>query len=273
MNKSFCIKTFYQLIVFMNNYLDIISRMENIDEFIKLYNSKKPIVIGKPRLENIYVCEKCNKDTLFDEFANIYSCPQCGQIQNGDFKSELMIGKRYRPRTQYKKINHFKQLLNQYQAYDENVPKNIIRKVKMNIRKNNISEISIYVIKDSLRKLKLTKYYENIFQIYYTIFNIDPPILNYDTVKSLCDMFDMFNDAYIGICKGNNNRRKNMIRYSFLLNKFFLMLGMPEHAKYFKGLKNSEKQYELEKIFAHVCKVNRWKNPLQVRFQLSNLVF
>jgi hypothetical protein len=46
--------------------------------------------------------------------------------------------------------------------------------------------------------------------------------------------------------------RKNMLSYGYLLNKYFLILDLPEFAKYIKLLKSPEKLRQQDEIFKKI---------------------
>ena len=62
-------------------------------------------------------------------------------------------------------------------------------------------------------------------------------------------MFQQIQDPFE---KHKTSTRKNMLSYSYLLNKFFLILGLPEFSKYFFLLKSPEKLRVQDDIFKKI---------------------
>ncbi|MCU7951768.1 MAG: hypothetical protein KZQ69_17495, partial [gamma proteobacterium symbiont of Bathyaustriella thionipta] len=109
------------------------------------------------------------------------------------------------------------------------------------------------LIKSILKKHRLSKYYNNIQQIYCEIMGVDPIIVPRETEEKIINMFQEMQDSFKKNCPPN---RKSFLSYSYVLNKLFKMLDLEEYAKYFKIPERKEEQ---DKIFQKICKDMGWK--------------
>ena len=97
-----------------------------------------------------------------------------------------------------------------------------------------------------LKNNKLTKYYNNIQQIYCGVTGVAPPTLTRKEEEKIIEMFQEVERTYRKYIN-----RSNVFSYSYLLNKILRILKKEEHAKYFKSLKcrwNLRKKYVREWI-------------------------
>ena len=80
----------------------------------------------------------------------------------------------------YKKINHFKEILAQFQGKETTqIPVEVIENLKQQIKKERIeySKLTYYKTKEILKKLGYNKYYEHI-NIIKDKLGIKPPIIS-----------------------------------------------------------------------------------------------
>ena len=67
----------------------------------------------------------------------------------------------------YKRLDHFKEVLSQFQGKEgKDIPKGIIERIKESLNKDN-GTITLNDVKQSLRKLKLNKYVENMIYVHH----------------------------------------------------------------------------------------------------------
>ena len=97
-------------------------------------------------------------------------CEECGVFFE---KQEYVVtdfrNLQIRHRRIYKRLDHFKEVLCQFQGKEgKRIPPEIIEGIKANIAKDRES-ITLLDIKQSMRRLKLNKYVENIFYIQHVL--------------------------------------------------------------------------------------------------------
>ena len=95
--------------------------------------------------------------------------------------------------TAYIRLNHFKEILSQFQAKETTqIPEEVIQAIKDRIKKERIkdyNEINYDKMREILRKLGLNKYFEHI-QYINSIFGIKPPIMSEELHETLCVLFN-----------------------------------------------------------------------------------
>ena len=96
----------------------------------------------------------------------------------------------------YKRINHLKVRLRRFQAVEsENVPEKVYNTIKRDLRKRRIrldgvGPMPILTnIMEILKNNKLSKYYNNIQQIYCGVTGVVPPTLTRKEEEKVIEMF------------------------------------------------------------------------------------
>ena len=94
--------------------------------------------------------------------------------------------------TAYIRLNHFKEILSQFQAKETTqIPDEVIDNIRARIKKERINDMSIInydKMRDILRKLGYNKYFEHI-QYINSMFGIKPPVMNEELHETLCVLF------------------------------------------------------------------------------------
>ena len=133
--------------------------------------------------------------------------------------------------------------MRQFQVIEgETVPKKVYDIIKRDLQKRSLSCTPTNII-EILKNNKLTKYYNNILQIYCGVTGAAPPTL---TRKEEEKIIEMFQEVEMTYRKYIN--RSNLFSYSYVLNKILRILKKEEHAKYFKLLKYRWKLREYDNI-------------------------
>ena len=120
----------------------------------------------------------------------------------------------------YKKINHFKEILAQFQGKETTqIPVEVIESLKLQIKKERIDleKLTYYKVKELLKKLGYNKYYEHINFIKDKL-GIKPPIISQDLEETLCNFFMEIQYPYAKHCP---DYRVNFLNYYYVLFKFF----------------------------------------------------
>lgn len=191
-----------------------------------------------------------------------YTCKICGETEHIIMESETVNHKDTNNEKQkypYKKINHLKEKLNQFQSKETaDVPDTIYDKINAELKKCRIRpEMATPLqIKSILKKNRSTNYYEHLQQIYCKITNSPPVTLSRDLEEQIITMFQYMQDSFQSHCP---KYRSNFLSYSYVLNKLFRIKGFERHAKFFGLLKSKEKLREQDSIWAKICKDMGWK--------------
>ena len=114
----------------------------------------------------------------------------------------------------YRRINHFREWLNQFQAKQSpDIPENIYKDIIIELNKNritNYSELNKKKMKIILKKLSYNDYYEHIHYIINKLSNLPPPKITRDMEKIFIKMFTKIESPW-EIYKQQG--RKNFLSY------------------------------------------------------------
>ena len=161
----------------------------------------------------------------------------------------------------YKRINHLKVRLRRFQAVEsENLPEKVYDIIKRDLLKRRIRWDGVGPMPTLRNKMeilkndKLTKYYNNIHQIYCSVTGVAPPTLTRKEEEKLIEMFQEIERSYTKYII-----RYNFFSYSYVLNKILRILKKEEHAKYFKLLKCRWKLREYDNIWRKICIEKGWE--------------
>jgi hypothetical protein len=158
----------------------------------------------------------------------------------------------------YKKINHFKEILAQFQGKETTqIPPDVIENLKQQIKKERIdvNKLTYYETKGLLKKLGYNKYYEHINFIKDKL-GIKPPIISQDLEETLCNFFMEIQYPYAKHCP---DYRVNFLHYYYVLYKLFELLGENHYLPEIPMLKDREKLIEQDTIWKRICEELDWE--------------
>jgi hypothetical protein len=158
----------------------------------------------------------------------------------------------------YKKINHFKEILAQFQGKETTqIPAEVIENLKYQIKKERIeySKLTYYKTKEILKKLGYNKYYEHINFIKDKL-GIKPPIIYQELEETLCNFFMEIQYPYAKHCP---DYRVNFLHYYYVLYKLFELLGEDQYLPEIPMLKDREKLIEQDTIWKKICEELDWE--------------
>jgi hypothetical protein len=160
--------------------------------------------------------------------------------------------------TAYIRLNHFKEILSQFQAKETTqIPEEVISAIRNRIVKERIKDISTInyeKMREILRKLGLNKYFEHI-QYINSILGIKPPIINEELHETLCVLFIEIQKPWAIHCPPN---RTNFFNYTYTLYQLCVLLGQTQYLPYIPLLKDRTKQLEQDMIWKKVCMDLDW---------------
>ena len=158
----------------------------------------------------------------------------------------------------YKKINHFKEILSQFQGKETTqIPDEVIENLKSQIKKERIdmSDLSYYKCKDLLKKLGYNKYYEHINFIKNKL-GIQPVLISQELEKTLCNFFMEIQYPYAKHCP---DYRVNFLHYYYVVYKLFELLDQTVYLEHIPMLKDREKLIEQDSIWKKICDDLDWE--------------
>jgi len=225
-----------------------------VDKYMSIINKQ---YVRNVEDKNIEMCKVCNNQMTCLQQDAIMICNMCGY-------QELLLVEQNRPILKqntkdtshfcYKRINHFREWCNQVQGKEStDIPDDIFEKILTEIKKEKIIDlksISYVKMRDILKRLRINKYYEHINYIINRINGIPTPQFSPELEERLCNMFRSIQAPFLKHCPKD---RKNFLSYSYVLYKFFQILGLNEYLKYFPLLKSREKLYVQDQIWKNIC--------------------
>ena len=246
---------------FVNSKIDN-SKIQLYNEYIKKFNpegvNKIPLV-----KEIINKCSKCNSEDFITDYR------QCLEICNNCGKSEYLLILPSNPSNiytedtkqvnyfEYKRKNHFIECLNQLQAKENTkIPDKIINDLTNEFKKYNITDPNLLtpkLVKQYLKKLNYSKYYEHIPVIINEFCGIKAPKMTSEFEEQLKILFDNIQEPFKKHSEIVNPKRKNFLNYNYILYKMCELLGKTNFLHCFPLLKSREKLYEHDLIWKGIC--------------------
>jgi hypothetical protein len=234
--------------------IPIIDKSTLVDEYLFVTSKNH---IKKANNDNLELCKCCKSQMICLQHDAIIICEKCGY-------QELLLVEQNRPilkqnikdtsHFSYKRINHFREWCNQVQGKEStDIPDEIFEKILNEIKKEKIFDtktITYTKMREILKRLRINKYYEHINYIINRINGIPTPQFSSELEDKLCNMFRDIQGPFLKHCPKD---RKNFLSYSYVLYKFFQILGLTEYLKYFPLLKSREKLYIQDQIWRKIC--------------------
>ncbi len=212
----------------------------------------------------IHKCNNCGSTELERDHASSDDvCRECGttfyvQSEEVGYREEQDIEKTIV--YSYRRENHFNEWIAQFQAKEStNVPSDVIEKLRSEFKKQKIkdvSEITHAKVKEFLKKLGMSKYYEHIPYITSILNGIQPPAMPQALEDKLRIMFKHIEKAWE---KNKPADRKNFLSYSYTLYKMCELLGEDDYLPCFQLLKSKEKLYKQDQMWKSICKELQWE--------------
>lgn len=234
-----------------------------MNDFIKLTDEN---FIPKPEeisLEKLDLCKTCNERRIIRHKKGVLLCPKCGGIEK--ILVDINTPSFKEPPREvtyfaYKKINHANEFLSQFQAKEstdinEKIYNNILSELKKE-RYNDITKITANKVREVLKKLELTKYYEHCHYIMNRLSGRPAPILDSILEDKLRNMFKQVQGPWLKYCP---NKRANFFSYPYIFFKFFQLLEEDEYLPYCRLLKSREKLHEHDEVWKKICKELNWQ--------------
>jgi len=160
----------------------------------------------------------------------------------------------------YKKINHFNEWLAQFQAKESTeIPSEIYDTILIQLKKEritNMASLKPTKLREILRKMKASKYYEHIPHIINRLNGQNAPCMSREDEEKLRHMFREIQPSFKKHCpKG----RRNFLSYGYVLYKMCELLEMDEYLPCFPLLKNRDKLYLQDKTWEKICFEMNWQ--------------
>jgi hypothetical protein len=209
------------------------------------------------------ICDRCDKEMTFSINEALFFCDQCGYQEFVLIDSDKPSYKdppREVTYYAYKRINHFNEWLAQFQAKESTeIPEEVFDEIMEELKKERISStegLKPAKIREILKKLKHTNFYEHVPYILNRINGKTAPVMSREVEEKLRFMFKEIQSSFVKHCPKN---RSNFLSYSYVLYKFCELLELDDYLQCFPLLKNRDKLYNQDKIWGLICADLQWQ--------------
>jgi len=210
---------------------------------------------------NYEYCKNCGGEYIPVDYEGLIICNKCGLQKQYLIENEKPSYKEPPKEVcfyAYKRINHFREILAQFQAKETTqIPQDVLDNIKNQIKKERISlkHITNKKAKDILKKLGYNKYYEHIPFIKDKL-GIKPPVMSPELEETLCNLFMEIQKPYSSHCPDD---RVNFLNYYYVLYKMCELLDEKQFLPFFPMLKDPVKRIEQDEIWKKICKELHWE--------------
>jgi hypothetical protein len=261
-NKSKAVNDFFKIKDDIDNEVNLIQKDNNNIVLKYLSNVSDDFLDINNFVYQTDICQVCHKGELIPlEEDGIMICNMCSRSIPYLIENEKPSYKEPPKEVcfyAYKRINHFKEILAQFQGKETTqIPSDVIENIKLQIKKERISidQITNVKTKEILKKLGYNKYYEHIPFIKDKL-GIKPPIMSPELEDTLCNLFIELQSPYSKFCPDD---RVNFLNYYYTAYKLCELLGETQYLEHFPMLKDPEKRMEQDVIWKKICVELNWE--------------
>ena len=234
-----------------------------MDEYFTYIDKRYVKKMNNISVEELDKCKICDERRIFDSVQSILICPICGCEEKILIDSDTPSYKEP-PREityfAYKKINHANEWLSQFQAKEStDISDDIFEKIQNELKKEsylNLKNLSANKVRDILKKLDLTKYYEHCHYITNRITGKPAPVITGELEDKLRNMFKEIQGPWMKYCP---SERSNFFSYPYIFYKFFQLLDKDDYLPYCRLLKSREKLQEHDQVWKRICRDLKWQ--------------
>ena len=235
----------------------------------KLYQEYWKNVNGEiPNLQDYILschnCLICNQGELIpleEEGVLICNNVECGKFVVNIIDNQKPLNKEMPNEvsyTAYIRLNHFKEILSQFQAKETTkIPDELFDAVRNRIVKERkeLKEVNYAEMRSILSTLGYNKYFEHI-QYINSILGIKPPVMDEELHETLCVLFIEIQQPWALFCPTN---RTNFSNYTYILCQLCVLLDQKQYLPYIPMMKDRIKQLEQDMIWKDVCMYLDWE--------------
>lgn len=208
------------------------------------------------------ICKFCRKgEMIYVESEGICICNNCSKTMKYLIENEKPSYKEPPKEVcfyAYKRINHLREILAQFQAKEStHIPDEVFENIKNQIKKERIElkDLTNKKTKEILKNLGYNKYYEHIPYIKDKL-GIRPPVMTPELEDTLCNLFMEIQKPYAKFCPID---RVNFLNYYYTLYKLCELLNEDKFLPFFPMLKDREKRIEQDQIWKKICEELEWE--------------
>jgi len=206
-------------------------------------------------------CKRCNGELSIIDYEGIMVCVKCSHQERYLIEHEKPSYKEPPKEVNfyaYKRINHFREILAQFQAKESTqIDNKVIENIKEKIIKERITidQLTNDKTKQILKNIGYNKYYEHIPFIKEKL-GIRPPTMSIELETKLCNLFLEIQKPYAKFCP---TQRVNFLNYYYVLYKLCELLEEDSYLEHFYMLKDPIKRMEQDDIWKQICGELKWE--------------
>jgi hypothetical protein len=209
-------------------------------------------------------CLLCNQGELVpleEEGVLICNNVQCGKFVVHIIDNQKPLNKEMPNEvsyTAYIRLNHFKEILSQFQAKETTkIPDEVLDAVRQRIKKERkkVEELNYTEMRNILSILGYNKYFEHI-QYINSILGIKPPVMDEELIETLCVLFIEIQQPWAIFCPIT---RTNFFNYTYILCQLCVLLDQHQYLPFIPMMKDRIKQLEQDMIWKKVCDYLDWE--------------
>ena len=254
-------KTFAKFLAPSNSELAGTSKKTLFDEFsCRMKLNTGPVDVKDAPTEH---CTACNVAREESSEEGVLFCPSCGSEEYMLVVSDVPSFRdppKERNNYAYKKINHLNEILNQFQGKESTIiPVEVMNEVICEIKKRriqNVAELGEKEIREILKKIGRSKYYEHGTHIISRLNGNPPPTITPEIEEKIRTMFQEIQAPFLIYCPDD---RTNFLSYSYILYKFFELLELDDYKIYFPLLKSRDRLISHDEIWQKICDYLKWE--------------
>jgi hypothetical protein len=236
------------------------TRKQMYDEYVQRMRLSAGPEIVQQMTEHCTACNTAKEEVTSE---GILVCPRCGAEEYTLVVSDVPSFRdppKERNNYAYKKINHLNEILNQFQAKESTIiPEDVMNEVVLEVKKRriaNIADLTEEDIRQILKKLNRSKYYEHRAHILSRLNGNPPPTITPEIEEKIRTMFQEIQAPFLLYCPDD---RTNFLSYSYILYKFFELLELDEYKVYFPLLKSRDRLIAHDQIWKKICDYLQWE--------------
>jgi hypothetical protein len=257
----------------INKYIDIYENTNKgdlLEEYLCAVDNIIYVKKDHNQQTKLFFCDKCNVERIFNNRECLLVCPKCGIAdvwQDPDmpqWSDEVDVSKNYK----YKRLGYFIEHLYRMQAQEcAIIPDHVIHKLMVELRTRRITNpqsLNPEMIKQYLKALNLTNYYENVNSIIRTLSGKHAPKFPEDVEDKLVMMF-MQSLPPFEKYKHLIPYRSNYLSYPYAIRKLIKIISYNENndeilkfVDCFSLLKSRQKLWDQENVWKKICEENNW---------------
>jgi hypothetical protein len=211
-------------------------------------------------LSNVKIC--CSTEMKLKISDGMYVCQLCGCTKEAIVDSDKHSNKEHTPEPAgypYKRINHFNEHLAQIQAKETtDIPQSVYVDIKQEMlrQRKKPEKLNYIQLRDILKKLGYSRYYEHIPYMIFKINGKSPPIMTREMEDNLRRLFRMTLKPF-ELYKPAG--RVNYLKYFYALYKLCQLLEYDEFLPCCSLFKSKEKLRQQDALWKKICDYLNWE--------------